>query len=140
MRVLSAADNNHITFDPDSVSPPVTLGAGQWTEIGPVSKDFRVTADNKILVAQFMVGANTKSPPAPGGDPSESIAIPSEQFRSAYTFYAPTSYTSNYVNVVAPTGSTVTLDGSAISPNDLRPSARAGSASLVMRCPAARTR
>jgi hypothetical protein len=114
VRVLSAADGNHLTFDPPAVSGPVVLDAGKWVEIGPLTQDFRVLADDKIMVAEFMVGANSKNPPAPSGDPSESLAIPTEQYRLSYTFYAPGTYAANYVNVVAPAGSTIKIDGAPI--------------------------
>jgi hypothetical protein len=126
VRVLSAVDGNKITFDPPAVAAPVTLDAGKWIEVGPVSQDFRVVSDNKILVAQFMVGANYGTTPAPGGDPSESIGIPAEQYRQAYTFYAPSTYTSNYVNIVAPTGATITLDGSPIDSKEFAPLGASG--------------
>ena len=50
------------------------------------------------------------------------FAVPTEQYRSNYTFLTPATYTLNYVNVTAPTGmdgglaSTITLDGEAIDP------------------------
>jgi hypothetical protein len=49
------------------------------------------------------------------GDPSLSLAIPTDQFRTSYSFLAPTSYTRNMVNVTAPAGTTVMLDGAPVS-------------------------
>jgi len=113
VRVLSAADNNYIEFSP-AVGTPGTLNAGHWVEIGPVAKDFRIMATNKILVGQYMVGENFTGVSVGGGDPSLSIAIPTDQYRSSYTFLAPSTYTQSVVNVVAPTGATIELDGQAI--------------------------
>jgi hypothetical protein len=113
VRVLSAVDGNSVQFEP-AVQPPVTLDAGQWIEIGPVSEDFRVLADDKVLVAQFMVGQDFSGMGAETGDPSMSLAIPVEQYRLSYGLLAPASYTYNYVNVVAPTGTAVQVDGQAI--------------------------
>jgi hypothetical protein len=110
VRVLSATDANEITFDPP-VNPPVTLNSGQWLEIGPVSQDFRVLAKNKISVAQYMVGEDFSGVSVGAGDPAISVAIPGEQYRVAYTFLAPTTYTHNFVNIVAKPGSNVTIDG-----------------------------
>ncbi len=120
VRVLSAVDNNNISFEP-AVNAPVTLNAGQWMEIGPVKQDFRVLADNKIMVSQYMVGENFSGESAGAGDPAQSVAIPTEQFRAAYTFLAPSSYTFNYVNVVAPSGATITIDGQPIAPSSFSP-------------------
>lgn len=113
VRVLSAADANDITFDPP-VHAPVTLNAGQWVEVGPVSQDFRVLGKNKIFVAQYMVGEDFTGVSAGAGDPALSVAIPKEQYRVSYTFLAPATYTHNFVNVVAEPGSNVIIDGTAI--------------------------
>jgi hypothetical protein len=113
VRVLSAADNNEITFDPP-VHAKVTLGAGKWVEIGPVTQDFRVSGTDRILVGQYMVGENFGGGMAGAGDPSLSIAIPTDQYRVEYTFLAPVSYTYNIVNVVTKTGSTISIDGATI--------------------------
>ena len=42
------------------------------------------------------------------------LGVAKDQYRSSYLFHAPVSYTNNYVNVTAPTGAVVTLDGAAI--------------------------
>lgn len=113
VRVLSAADGNAISFDP-AVSPPVTLNAGQWAEIGPIQSDVRIQASNKIMVGQYMVGENFGGASAGAGDPALSIAIPTEQYRVSYSFLAPSTYTHNLVNVVAPTGASISIDGATI--------------------------
>lgn len=120
VRVLSAADGNAMEFDPP-VHAPATLNAGQWLEIGPVSQDFRVSAKNKILVAQYMVGENFSGASVGAGDPALSIAIPKEQYRVAYTFLAPSTYTYNFVNVVAEAGAGVTIDGVTIPSSEFFP-------------------
>ena len=50
----------------------------------------------------------------PTGDPAMAQAVAVEQYRTNYLFHAPTNYEANYVNVTAPTGATVILDGVAI--------------------------
>jgi len=120
VRVLSAADNNTITFDPP-VHGKVTLGAGKWIEIGPVTQDFRVSATDRVLVGQYMVGENFGDGMAGAGDPSLSIAIPTEQYRVEYTFLAPSSYTYNIVNVVTTTGASISIDGSPIPQEEFVP-------------------
>ena len=49
------------------------------------------------------------------GDPAMALAVPVEQFRQDYLFHAPTNYESNYVDVTAPMGATVTLDGAPVA-------------------------
>jgi hypothetical protein len=43
------------------------------------------------------------------------LSVATEQYRSSYLFHAPTNYLSNFVNITAPTGATVTLDGAAVA-------------------------
>jgi hypothetical protein len=45
------------------------------------------------------------------GDPSESLLASVEQFRTKYVFLAPSDYQENFVDVVAPIGTVVVMDG-----------------------------
>ncbi|AKF06968.1 Hemagglutinin/hemolysin-related protein [Sandaracinus amylolyticus] len=113
VRIMSARDGNMITFDPASTHAAVTLNRGQTVEF-EARQSFRVSGTEAISVAQFLVGQNY-----PGinasigdvGDPSMSLAIPTDQYRTEYTFLAPSTYVRSFVNVTAPMGATVTLDG-----------------------------
>jgi hypothetical protein len=83
-------------------------------------KDFVVKGSGKLLVVQYMLGGDYVDPANSGtpnskGDPSMSIGIPSEQYRSTYTFLAPETYTNNFVNIVLPQGASVMLDGAPVS-------------------------
>jgi hypothetical protein len=111
VRVIATADNTTLTYDPPVTGAPTTIAtAGSFIEIPSNAMSFQITADQKVLVAQYMegqtAGGNT-------GDPAMALAVPVEQFRSSYLFHAPVSYESNYVDVTAPMGATVTLDGGA---------------------------
>ncbi|MCC6874868.1 MAG: IgGFc-binding protein [Sandaracinaceae bacterium] len=112
VRILSGRDNNNITFDPASVHGPVTLNRGQYLEF-EASQDFRVTGSDAILVGQFLVGQDYGGIGTSGdmgnGDPSMSLAIPTEQFRTEYAFLAPTTYAQSWVNVIGPVGAEVTI-------------------------------
>jgi IgGFc binding protein len=116
VRIVSGGDDNQIEFDPPSIHPKLTLGDGEYVEVGPVTEDFVVRGSNRLLVAQFFTGKNATGYPVEGevGDPSETLAIPSEQFRKEYTFLAPVSYTYNFVNVFAKAGTPVEIDGTPI--------------------------
>jgi hypothetical protein len=117
VRILSSHDANAITFDPASAHAPITLNRGQFIEFESTTS-FRVAGSDAFSVAQYLVGQNYAGIDATGttvGDPSLSLAIPTEQFRTSYAFLAPSTYTRSYVNVTAPMGATVTLDGSPVS-------------------------
>lgn len=51
---------------------------------------------------------------APVGDPAMLLAAPVEQFRDDYVFLTPNKYIDDYINVIAPSGATVTLDGTVL--------------------------
>ncbi len=125
VRILSATANNTVSFEP-AIQQPVTLEAGGWTEIGPIKKDVHISADNKILVTQYLVGEEFSGTPAGAGDPAQSLAIPNAQYREAYAILAPDSFTHNFVNIIAPSGAAVTLDGSVLSASAFVPVGSSG--------------
>jgi hypothetical protein len=113
IRVAAVVDGTTITFDPP-IAPPATLGPGDPVlQIDGVTTDVHIHADKAILVAQYMQGST--SVPSNTGDPSMSLAIPSAQFRTSYIFVAPLTYDANFVNVIAPKGTTVSVDGKALA-------------------------
>lgn len=111
VRVIATAAGTNLTYDPPVSGAPTTIAnAGDFVEIPSTAQSFQITADQKVLVAQYMegqdAGGNT-------GDPAMTLAVPVEQFRGSYLFHAPTSYDSNYVDVTAPMGANISLDGGA---------------------------
>jgi hypothetical protein len=47
----------------------------------------------------------------PIGDPSLILAAPEEEYRSNYIFLTPSAYAFDFINLIAPTGAVVSLDG-----------------------------
>ncbi len=109
IRVIATQAGTTLTYDPPQAGAPGTIAnAGDFVEIDNNNKSFMLTANNKVLVAQYMEGQDADN--AMTGDPAMALAIPVEQFRTSYLFHAPVSYTSNYVDVTAPTGAVIMLD------------------------------
>jgi hypothetical protein len=93
---------------------PSALDAGQVVNLGTVSKDFEVEGDHEFGVATLMLSANHVDPNEmiePKGDPSISQSTAVEQYRTKYIFLAPSDYDVSYVDVVAPIGAHLLLDG-----------------------------
>jgi hypothetical protein len=135
VRLYGNFDNTHLTYNPTTPPPgcPTTLNAGQVVECGaggpcPIAvdpsqtytcgetdQDFEVTGDQPFAVGTFTLGASivdpNTQPPDQKGDPAQSFVTAVEQFRSKYVFLAPDDYTVSYVDIVAKTGTTMTLDG-----------------------------
>ncbi|MFH1132715.1 MAG: IgGFc-binding protein [Pseudomonadota bacterium] len=124
-RVLSAEDNNKITFDPP-VASDATLKAGEFIEFH-TNQDFEVMGTGRMMLVQFMVGQNYSKPfsaeQAPG-DPAMALAVPVEQYRTTYQFLSPGSYSQNYVNIIIPSAAEVTLDGEKVT--DITPIGSSG--------------
>jgi hypothetical protein len=120
VRITAVKADTQLTFEPASVSAPVTIGPDKPPfELKSVSSDFKVSATGPILVAQYMQGQDSVE--SHSGDPSLAFAVPAAQYRTSYLFVASKTYDSNFVNVIAPAGATVTLDGSAIAASSFTP-------------------
>ena len=120
LRILSNAAGNMITFTPASVHGGVMLDRGQATEFFVQSVDVEIMGSGPYEVSQFLVGENyfgndTQQPPSTVGDPSMALEVPVEQWRTSYEFLAPDTYPVSFVNVVAQHGSTINLDGTALT-------------------------
>ncbi len=113
IRIVATAGDTQLTYDPPQAGAPTTIsGSVGYIEIPRTTGNFLITADKKVLVVEYMegqdAGGNT-------GDPAMSLAVATDQYRDNYMFHAPTNYENNYVNVTAPTGTTVMLDGTEVT-------------------------
>lgn len=106
VRVISGADGNLVTFDPP-VHAPVTLSRAQMVELTS-DQALYVSGTAPLMVAEYLMGQGGSRRV---GDPSLSIAVPVDQYRSQYTFVSPSTYLVNYVDIVALPTDVVTLDG-----------------------------
>jgi IgGFc binding protein len=112
VRVIATQPNTTLTYSPPQAGAPTFIGsAGSYIQVGPLNANFLITASSDVLVAQYMQGQD-----AGGGigDPAMAIAVPTRQYRSTYLFHAPTNYATNFVNITAPNGATVNLDGAPV--------------------------
>ena len=116
VRIVATEPDITISYDPPTfrlppgdVPPTHLANAGDFVEIpyALFRDSVEIRTNKKVLVAEYMVGGQQ----ANIGDPSMAVAVPVEQYRSQYSFHAPTNYDKNYVNIVAPLTSKVFLDG-----------------------------
>ncbi len=85
-------------------------------ELLRVTDDVRIVADQPILVAHYLQGQSSVDSGA--GDPSMAVAVPVAQYRDNYIFSVSQTYDFNFVNVVAPAGATVQLDGEVLADSE----------------------
>ncbi|MCB9702326.1 MAG: hypothetical protein H6711_10560 [Myxococcales bacterium] len=111
VRVIAADDDTTLTFDPDQPVNKNLAKAGDFVELVTTTAKFKVSADKKILVAQYMVGQNAGYGTS---DPAMLIAVATEQYRTDYLFHAPVGWSANYVDIIAPNGASVQVDGAPV--------------------------
>jgi IgGFc binding protein len=109
VRIIATQPDTTLTYDPPQAGAPETIAtAGSFVEIALPAADYRISANHKIVVVQYMEGQEAGGGT---GDPAMTLAVPIDQYRTDYLFHAPTNYETNYVNVTAPAGAVVMLDG-----------------------------
>lgn len=118
VRIYGNVNGTRLTYAGTTpAGAPATINAGQVVDLGTVKADFEVSGDHEFSVASFMLSAQLLDPlgSPQQGDPSQSLTVATEQYRTNYVFLAPSDYTTNYVDIVSPPGNTVTLDGAAVT-------------------------
>jgi hypothetical protein len=116
VRLYGNFDGTSLTYTPSAPpGAPATLGAGETVDLGIVNSDFRVQGNHAFAVASFTLGSSMVDVDTAEadrkGDPSQSVAIAVQQYRSSYVFLAPDDYDMSFVDVIAPTGAEIKLDG-----------------------------
>jgi hypothetical protein len=134
VRFFGNADDTTLTYSPSQPPGcPSMLHAGQVVQCtgtpscatgsnaadgGPVSvtcvdTTFEVTGNHEFAVSSFMLGGSAVDPEDQysEGDPSMSPMVATEQFLTRYIFLAPNDYDESYVDIVAPPGAELKLDG-----------------------------
>jgi IgGFc binding protein len=115
VRLYGNVDGTTLTYAPAAPTGcPATLDAGQVVDCGVVESEFEVTGSNAFAVGTFMLGGSIVDPSGGLGDPSQSMLASVEQYRTKYVFLAPTDYDLNLIDVIAPTGAELVLDGATV--------------------------
>jgi predicted NAD/FAD-dependent oxidoreductase len=113
-RYVATEDNTVITTVPDLGS--ATLNKGQFLEVS-TNIPHIVSGTKPFYGYQFLVSQNSGVPVAATGDPSMMSMPVIDQFQVNYTFLVPNSFQNNFINLVAPTGTIISLNGSVLSLN-----------------------
>jgi len=124
VRIMGLYDSTLVGFDPPIMGyQGALLNVGDVMDLSDVDQSFAIVANGRINVVEYLLGEYANWPDDAGtpnpdeGDPSECPAVPLQQYRSTYTFLAPTTYTENWIDVLTPQGNTITLDGTDIPQN-----------------------
>jgi len=138
-RIVAGVNGTTVTLSDPSIATIGTLTAGEVVEFA-TAENFDLVASEPVLVAHYLQAwgtlagsaydptvfsqpttntcpfAGTSSDAECLGDANMTLAVPTAQYLTDYTFYTPSSYAYDYVDVIAPMTATVTLDGLAIPP------------------------
>jgi hypothetical protein len=113
IRIQSISDGTALKFEPTKFNG-VTLNKGEVLELPNVAVDVRITSTTPFAVTQYMNGRGDVAKASPDGQnvggPNQLSVPPTGQFRTDYSFIASPNYDTNYVSIVAPTGTNVTVD------------------------------
>jgi len=118
VRIYGNVDGTQLTYLPARPAGcPATIDAGSVVDCGVLVAGFEVQGTAAFEVGTVQQSADVVDPGAqnPEGDPSLSFATPVEQYRSDYIFLAPSDYDMNFADVVVAPGTTLTLDGAAVT-------------------------
>ncbi|QDG53052.1 hypothetical protein FIV42_20585 [Persicimonas caeni] len=137
-RLIASQDGTQVSFTPAvGGSSQTTLDRGQVYEFS-TAEHFLLEASAPVLLGQFMVGASddgvcsglfcSGSP----GDPAFLLNVSTRQYRSDYIVLIPAGFGDNFLSITAPTGTSVSVDGQAVS---VTPSAITGTNWQVYQVP-----
>jgi hypothetical protein len=115
VRILADVDDTLVQFDPP-VYEEQTLAEAQWFEI-ELRDDVTINASSPIMVGQFLAGSGDIETERTG-DPTFILQVPIDQYRADYVFTCPPTYTTDYINLTAPLGASIVLDGAPLELGD----------------------
>ena len=119
IRVVAAYDGTIVTTLPPqdnvgTVGKVTVLGKGQWLELESAA-DFAIVSSKPVQVAQYMASSQmTELGTGATGDPMQVVLPPVDRASTRHVFALPAFYPSHFLNVAAPLGALLTLDGSAL--------------------------
>jgi hypothetical protein len=147
-RIMASKPATQVSFDPP-VQGLVNLNEGEFFEFS-TTEDFTIISNEPVSVSQILASSgeingpltNPQTCTGPGGqcpsghtcgcqngstcycepmgDPSLILTPSVGQFLEEYVFLSPNKYLEDYINIVAPIGAQVTLDGSTVGQNNFK--------------------
>jgi hypothetical protein len=111
VRIIAAEDDTNLVYTPDQAAAEHLAVAGEFIEIETTLDRFKIDADKKVLVVQYMVGQGAGYGTS---DPAMVQATPILQYRDDYIVYANKLWNQNFADIIAPDGAEVLVDGAKV--------------------------
>jgi hypothetical protein len=112
-RMVGGEDGISLTYAPAMPDGAPTVLDAYEVAYFVSDQAFTVEGSRPFGVAQFHVGSS-ETAHGIDGDPAMVVLPAQDQLQDAYVFLVPPTYTSNYVSVLRPVGTTTTLDGATV--------------------------
>ncbi|WP_143140304.1 IgGFc-binding protein [Nannocystis exedens] len=112
VRVIASEPNTELTFEPPIFAPMTIANAGEYVELEPESEHYALASSAPVLVTQYMVGSTLEDDYT---DPSMLVALPVTRWHDTHYVHALPDWLPVDVDIVAPTGATVTVDGAPVA-------------------------
>ncbi|MCA9695214.1 MAG: IgGFc-binding protein, partial [Myxococcales bacterium] len=112
VRIIGLEDDTSLTIDPNPGVGASLASAGAYVELPASADAYWITADKPVIVAQYMLGVNAMVSSA---DPAMLAPPAVEQFSEDAIFVTHAEWPDTRVDIVAPEGAAVTVDGNAVS-------------------------
>lgn len=109
VRIIATEANTTLTYDPPLMDAPAMIaGAGEFVELTPTAENFTLVTDKPVLVAQYMPGATFDGEDT---DPAMLVTLPVARWHTSHHVHALPDWLPVDVDIMAPTGAVVTVDG-----------------------------
>ena len=108
VRVIASEPNTELTFEPPIFAPMTIANPGEYVELEPESENYALVSSAPVLVTQYMVASTLENDLT---DPSMLVAMPVTRWHDTHYVHALPDWLPVDVDVVAPIGATVTVDG-----------------------------
>jgi hypothetical protein len=135
----AVATRSGVTHVTTSLPPPDS--AFDLADIGDshlmtVHEDFTLKASQAVILSDMQVSQEASGVlrGLPGGDPSLSLLVPVEQWRTDYVLFTPDKYVFDFLVITAPADAHVFLDGAAVDGTFCEKGANGTSAYVAYRC------
>lgn len=112
VRVIATDGPTALTYDPPQDGLPSSIpGTAAFVELPPSNELYALITDKPVVVLQFMTGNKWDSEP---GDPSLLATLPTARFATTHFVHTPPQWLPVDIDITAPVGATVTIDGAPI--------------------------
>ncbi|MCY0992853.1 IgGFc-binding protein [Nannocystis sp. ILAH1] len=112
LRVIASEPNTELTFEPPIFAPMTIANPGEYVELEPESENYALVSSAPVLVTQYMVASTLESDAT---DPSMLVTMPVIRWHDTHYVHALPDWLPVDVDVVAPIGATVTVDGTPLA-------------------------